>query len=224
MSVTVDWDATFEASPNGSESLGNGDNRILALKTALRERLEKEHKFDPTGTQADHGQHLAGSAISYYQSAAPTTRPDGTTALSADDNGRIWVDSDDGYIYYYAHSSWVLLNGPADSVVDQEGAGNLKCSVVEIGDWDMDAAGTKLFSHGISATQIVAVNVLIRNDADNISESLDTSQNGSTTSSGWFQMLSTQIYLYRTPSGYFDHVDYDSTSYNRGWVTIWYIE
>jgi len=224
MSVTVDWDATFEASPNGSESLGNGDNRVLALKTALRERLIKEHKFDPAGTQADHGQHLSGSAISYYQSAAPTKRPDGTTALSAEDNGRIWVDSDDGYIYYYAHSSWVLLNGPADSVVDQNGGDTIKFHIEDIGNWDMDTTGTVLLTHGIDYTKIVSVDVFIRNDTGLIIKNLShTDLSGAI--GGHFEILASyQITLVRNIGGPFDNIDYDTAVYNRGWITIRYRE
>lgn len=45
----------------------------------------------------------------YYQSAAPSTKPDGSTALDVDDNGRIWVDSDDNAIYIltdYSGPTW----------------------------------------------------------------------------------------------------------------------
>ncbi len=35
----------------------------------------------------------------YFQSAAPTLKPDGSTALDSGDNGRLWVDSDDNIIY-----------------------------------------------------------------------------------------------------------------------------
>lgn len=45
----------------------------------------------------------------YYQSAAPSTKPDGSTALDVDDNGRLWVDSDDDTIYVlsdYSGPTW----------------------------------------------------------------------------------------------------------------------
>ena len=35
----------------------------------------------------------------YFQASAPTTKPDTTTSLDADDHGRLWVDSDDNVIY-----------------------------------------------------------------------------------------------------------------------------
>ena len=33
----------------------------------------------------------------------------------------------------------------------------------------------------------------------------------------------TNVILYRRTGGDFDATDYDATSYNRGWITIWYI-
>lgn len=35
----------------------------------------------------------------YWQAAAPTKKPDGTTVLDSDDLGRLWVDSDDNILY-----------------------------------------------------------------------------------------------------------------------------
>lgn len=230
MSVTIVWTATFEASPNGGESFGNGDNRIVALKTALRERLEKEHKFDPTGTQADHGQHLAGSAISYYKSTAPTTRPDGATALSAEDNGRIWVDSDDLITYIYVHPTWTrvspdsLTSVVADEITDQEGGNNIKCKVIEIGDWNMDDLSGVFLSHDVTDFKtILAYKAIIRNDVDNQYFPLGFVFSG--TIAGFFSGISgSTIQLNRTTGGAFDNVSFDSTSYNRGWVTIWYTD
>ena len=38
----------------------------------------------------------------YFQSATPTFKPDGTTALDSDDLGRLWVDSDDLVMYVFS--------------------------------------------------------------------------------------------------------------------------
>lgn len=37
----------------------------------------------------------------YFQSATPTFKPDGTTALDSTDLGRLWVDSDDNVLYSF---------------------------------------------------------------------------------------------------------------------------
>ena len=51
--------------------------------------------------------HKEGSARGYYASGAPTVRPDGSTALGAGDDGRIWVDSDTNELYVWSGSAWV---------------------------------------------------------------------------------------------------------------------
>lgn len=57
-----------------------------------------------------------GSALVYYQSAAPTHAPDGTV-LGAGDEGRKWVDSDTLYEYVWDGSAWQrLLNGVSGGV------------------------------------------------------------------------------------------------------------
>ncbi|KKN77701.1 hypothetical protein LCGC14_0358270 [marine sediment metagenome] len=52
---------------------------------------------------------MEGSASPWYQSSAPTTTADGSTALAAGNNGMLWVDSDNQVLYHYVHPSWVLI-------------------------------------------------------------------------------------------------------------------
>src|SRR6056297_1150271 len=111
----ITWNTSFEANPESSDSPSFGDDEIRNLKTAMRERFEKGHTMNTAvGTVGPDGWHKSGSAKLYYQAAAPTTRPDGTTALTADDNGRRWVRSTDNSEYVYVHPSWTVvttLNG-----------------------------------------------------------------------------------------------------------------
>ncbi len=53
----------------------------------------------------------------YYQSSAPTKKPDTTTALDVDDNGRLWIDSDDNVLYLltdYAGPTWTVAGAIAN--------------------------------------------------------------------------------------------------------------
>lgn len=96
------WNSGFEATPAGSDSPAQGDDRIRELKGAVRERLAKEHHMDLlAGDAGTDGWHEAGSAKVYVGSTAPTTRPDGVTALTADDNGRLWLSSGDFLLRAY---------------------------------------------------------------------------------------------------------------------------
>jgi len=106
----ITWNTSFEANPESSDSPSYGDDEIRNLKTAMRERFEKGHTMNTAvGTVGPDGWHKSGSAKLYYQAAEPTTRPDGTTALTADDNGRRWVRSTDKREYVYVHPSWTAV-------------------------------------------------------------------------------------------------------------------
>jgi hypothetical protein len=67
-----------------------------------------------------------------------------------------------------------------------------------------------------------AIDVFIRNDANTSYyklEKYDTVAAGS--ASGWVEETASQIKLRRRTGGDFDGADFNSTSYNRGWITVW---
>jgi hypothetical protein len=110
-----DWNAGFEASPAATDDASQGDDRIRELKNAISVRLAHEHAFSMAApSEAVQGWHVDGSARCYVAAAAPTTKPDGTTALSAADNGRIWYDTATDGFYVYSHPDWVQVNSSAD--------------------------------------------------------------------------------------------------------------
>ena len=96
----------------------------------------------------------------------------------------------------------------------------LKSKVIEIGDWNMNvsASGTSSInvSHGLGSDfkNIRVLTTMIRNDADT---QYDSFSDGVT-----YYIDSTEIELLTNASGLYDSVAYDSTSYNRGWITVWY--
>lgn len=111
----VTWNSNFEDNPEGGDSPSYGDDEIRLLKSAIRERFEKEHTMDlTTGTSGSDGWHKNGVAKVYYQATAPTTRPDGTTALTSADNGRLWIRSTDYRVNFYVHGEgtdgWVAAS------------------------------------------------------------------------------------------------------------------
>lgn len=88
---------------------------------------------------------------------------------------------------------------------------------INIGDWDMDATGSIAINHGIADyTKIRTINVMIRQNAGTLVV-FHAQQN--TAAAG-----ATQITLSREAGGIFDNTNYDSTSYNRGFITITYID
>ena len=95
---------------------------------------------------------------------------------------------------------------------------------LQIGDWDMDTTVAIDVSHNLSATEwktIRNVNVMIRNDADSSHYNLDR---GSGFGDGGSMTVinATIIQVARVTGGIYDNINYDSTSYNRGWITFSY--
>lgn len=102
------WNTAFQNSPGPNADASEGDDRIRELKSAIYERLVKEMVMNTSsGLAAEDGWMRSGSGKIYYGGTAPTTRPDGVTALSSADYGRLWVDSDDMTIKVYTSSGWV---------------------------------------------------------------------------------------------------------------------
>lgn len=104
------WD---EDAPAAGDPRKDGQVEIRGLRKGVRLRSEREHETYASSSAG--GEHKQGSAKAYLQSSsqssAPTLRPDGTTALDSDDDGRVWVDSDDYAVYVYEHPSWVQASG-----------------------------------------------------------------------------------------------------------------
>jgi hypothetical protein len=107
----------------------------------------------------------------------------------------------------------------------------LKCEIIEIGDWDMDATAFLDIAHGLSNFKnIRGIHLIIRDDFDTrymcspFCSSGGTSDVGIDVSQGSGGITTTNIRLRRSNGGQFDNLSYDSTSYNRGWVFIWYEE
>jgi len=113
-------------------------------------------------------------------------------------------------------------NAPTKNTV-YDAMGGLKCSVFDIGDWNMDSSATVNVTKGsINAQDIRMIDVFIRNDADTNYYKLDQYDSvAAGSASGWIDTVASVIVLRRRASGDFDNTSFDSTSYNRGYVTIW---
>ena len=117
----------------------------------------------------------------------------------------------------------------ANGGIDAGGNGvAIKCKIIEIGDWDMDSTAFVDVTTGINRDVIRTVYVHIYADtgASVYSRPLDCpmESDGSYDVQGTYWIADGSIRLRRKASGEFDSTYYDSTSYNRGWVTIWYTE
>jgi len=114
-----------------------------------------------------------------------------------------------------------------DHVVAYDGE-SLKCRVLDIGDWDINAVNAVEVTHGLTWSDIRSIQVWIRNDANDFLAQLNA-DNGLVGCADGIVNLDQgvrpgKVFLQRKIGGYFNNVNYDATSYNRGWVFIWYID
>lgn len=195
------------------------------------------HGFEVDNPTVAHGATGAVVGTTNAQTLSSKTLGTGTiVALGSDANGDIYyrdagilkrlaIGATDTYLRVIAGiPSWSNI-GAFSGGVKTDGVNTLITKVVQIGDWNMDTTDTVSVAHGINVQNIRSVDAMIRNDASTnftpITWKQDVSNDG--VEGGVGITDSTNVILTRTLSGSFDNVNYDSTSFNRGWITITYI-
>lgn len=113
------------------------------------------------------------------------------------------------------------LTGNADTATK---VGVLNVKVIEIGDWNMNITANIDVAHGLTKTKIRSISALIRDDNDFTYSDLSETDGSNTGVNGIRTNLDTNIRLSREIGGVFDNTTYNLTPYNRGWITIWYID
>jgi hypothetical protein len=100
-----------------------------------------------------------------------------------------------------------------------------KTKTIEIGDWDMNATSFIIKSPSVADWKTIrSVSVIVRNDTDTERYPIPFGRGAGVgaENDGYFNIGSTGIAVFRITGTTFDSTDFDSTSYNRGWVTITY--
>jgi hypothetical protein len=213
-------------------------NRILAQ--------DRVRVFDDSGTLKVAVGSLVEANGSIYQVETAAETPSGSPAvfdfLYFDDSGPsfewssavgTWSDTLQGwYNSGKKRLGWQVLNTstPEAYAIRNVPPGSLEYRVLEIGDWNMNvpAAGVNGVSvaHGLSNfKKIRTMDMVIRNDMDTLYYHMSETRSGSPSSEAWIEAAdSTNIEVEtRNSSGSFNDVDFDSTSYNRGWVFVEYL-
>lgn len=131
-----------------------------------------------------------------------------------------------------------------NAAIDDINDNQIKWKVINIGDWNMDTTDIitiDLTTYGISdKNKVRSISVMIRSDPDasfnilagspyplnqwaHVGSDFITQGSFGTID---FTGISNQLNLDRLPGGssLFDNSDFDATSFNRGWVTIGYVE
>lgn len=102
----------------------------------------------------------------------------------------------------------------------------MKTKVLDINDWNMNSDQTVDVTHGIADfTAIRTIEVTIRNDANDRYYKLEQINPTSGVMGGGVSYFDASVIrLARRDSGVFDGTTFQNTGYNRGWVTVTYIE
>ena len=107
------------------------------------------------------------------------------------------------------------------------GGVTLKRKVLAMGDWNMDSTTHIHVAHGLTLAKIRGAWGMIRNDADTIYNPVpniyaDHSDFDIYADCGIATISATDVDIFRRDLSHFDSINYDSLTYNRGWVTIEY--
>ena len=97
-----------------------------------------------------------------------------------------------------------------------DGTNTIKVKIISIGNWNMDTTGSVNVAHGLTYANIRMVYAGIRFD-DNTA-TFDINNGGN------IQWNTTNVVLTRTGGGTFDAATFSTTPFNRGWVTIFYVD
>jgi hypothetical protein len=104
-----------------------------------------------------------------------------------------------------------------------------RAAIFNIGDWNMNTTPELTVATGISEDKILAAKAMIRPDSPvtGVNYPLDSTgtTGGTVTMQGGVEYWnSSGVTLNRLTGGFFDGTTFEDTSYNRGYVIVWYID
>lgn len=202
-SVTARWTTsapTWSESKQAYYNAGN-TNRIIGGATKNGAAVWN-NKFLYDGRSQAFGESTDNLFMAVDISIGETLYTDDINSKSTDDGINIEV----GYTDESTNNSKV----------------SLKSKIIELGPWDMDGDPDITVGGGLTNDQQKAIRFAyctIKNDADNAYYSLAEGGN-----IGQHNNFGAGVKLERDGGGTFDSVDFNSTSINRGWLFIQYVE
>lgn len=103
--------------------------------------------------------------------------------------------------------------------------GTLNTKVIDIGDWNMDSTVFVNVAHGLpDYTKIRSISALIRRDDDSTYYDFATADNNTAGTNSGLNASTTNINLSRATGGTFDGINFNATTFNRGWIVIQYTD
>lgn len=167
---------------------------------------------------ATNGFQYIAALETFVRGCAASTGAKGTIEIATNAEFNAGTDDERAIVAKNVMDSPTLIHNVTTAV-------RLATKIVEIGDWNMDSTNSVQVVHGLSdITKIRSIEVIIKNDSSLNVFKLETADRLTGLSTGGYidQVTSTEIYMNRVNGGLFDSTDFNSTSYNRGWITILY--
>lgn len=190
---------------HATDQVDEGDDHIRLTKKVLKNQFTSLGNVAVTKTAAE------------INDLVEQTDP----ILNGSVSGTAFLDEDDmASDSSTSISSQQAIKAHVETSIDTKVAG-LNTKIIDIGDWNMDTTASVNVAHGLTLSKIRTVQIMIRNDAATLSQGIE---GPATSVDGNWQATATNIVPVRTAGGYFDSVNFDSTSYNRGWITIQYTD
>ncbi len=199
-----------------AEPVFTGDVEVNSSLIALSS--ESGTGFGALATSSNVWVYVTTAGAVVYSATVPSWNGTKGGWYNGNDRAVAWMRKDSGDTHRYKH---FLPTEQKATIVLKE--------IIEIGDWDMlTATGTsfKNTAHELAVSDIRVTLVNVRNDADNTMYPLtapDSASNGLVI--GHWIVDGTNISMTRVDAGDlvgtgFDNIGYDSTGYNRGFITI----
>jgi hypothetical protein len=206
----------------GCENTGTGSNYIIGAGAVVY--LNEIFVFDGATFTVTSGVPVATIAVTQdTTNADPVTFTDGV-ARNVHDIRKLSIAEATSGSGIANYSAFVFDAFYPRMIVDTSSRKRLATKVVEIGDWDMDTNATKTVAHGLGSNwnKIRSFSAIIRTDDDTLVFKLDSINTSGVVLGGSAEIDATNITLVRTPGALFDGSDYNSVTFNRGWITIQY--
>jgi hypothetical protein len=97
--------------------------------------------------------------------------------------------------------------------------------VIKIGDWNMDATTTITVNVGVNRSKWRGVSIIIIGDDGTYRDAAVGGSSASGDGMGFAALSDSSVMsLVRVTSGKFDNAGFDSTSFNRGWIFLCYVD
>lgn len=95
---------------------------------------------------------------------------------------------------------------------------------IAIGNWNMDTTATLNVAHGLSdISKIMSASIMIISDTSAVVTELTSNVDNGDVAGGNYLIDATQFQLSRITGGIYDGVGYDSSPFNRGYITVQYL-